>query len=127
MDNKWGWMLRWVTPALVVVSTVAMIVLKDRFFTREEAKELVPIPGKVQQLEVDFLPMKPIPARVTRLEEIAANQQSLNSKRDIQIEQITNAINQLSVQQGIALSKLDDIKRNAERTENKVDQITRKQ
>lgn len=141
-DNNWGWLVRWVTAVLVVTFGVAMLYFKSEFFTRAESLELIPIPEKVHRIEADIKPLKsaparldtverdieplrPLPVRVQLLEQQAVQQIGINAKRDTQVETLATAINALATQQAVAISKIDDLRKQNERIEGKLDTAAR--
>jgi hypothetical protein len=119
-----------------------MLYFRSEFFTRVESLELLPIPAKVHNIEQELLPLKssparldiierdmepfrPLPIRVQLLEQKQSAHVSVTSKQDAQIDMLVSAINSLATQQAVAISKIDDLRKQNERMENKIDSAAR--
>lgn len=125
MDDRYGWVVRYLTFLLVAVGTFTMVYLRGQFVTRDEAGPLFQLPARVSEIERDFEPFKPLPGRVQVLETQSITQSGINSRRDGQLDAITSALNTQAVQTGIAISKIDGQTEHIRRIERTLDAVAK--
>lgn len=133
---------RWLSPILVSgIIFLAPYWLRGQFVTREEAREILELPHRVERVDLqlqrhelndiiiaaqDLELLHKLPSKVQTLEERTAGLIASGAKRDDQIEKLVATLQSVVTHQQVANSKLDELTRRNERIENKLDQVSRK-